>query len=339
MDSVTQIALGAAVAEATLGQRVGNRALLWGGILGTLPDLDVFIPLGDVVRNFTFHRAASHSFFILALLTPLMVWLITKIHTDTREYKTQWYLLVYLVFVTHILLDSFTAYGTQIFWPFVTTPMAWSTIFIIDPMYTLPLLVGIISALVMTRNSSGGHRINQIGLILSTLYLGWSVVAKSIVDNTVDKTLSAQKIKHTHFFTTPAPFNTLLWRTVVMDETGYYEGFYSLFDKDEHISFTHYPSNEKLLQSINDVWVIQRLKWFSKGFYSVSQKNQSIVISDLRMGVEPDYVFRFNVANVSNPHAISVTPELLPVNRDLSKLKSMWQRIWIQPTQHSVNTL
>ena len=87
MDSITQLALGAAVGEATAGRQAGRRALLWGAVCGTLPDLDVFIPLGDAVRDFTYHRSASHSLFVLAALTPLMVWLILKLHPGTREHR------------------------------------------------------------------------------------------------------------------------------------------------------------------------------------------------------------------------------------------------------------
>ena len=328
MDSVTQLALGAAVGEATMGRRVGNRALLWGGICGTIPDLDVFIPLGDAVSDFTYHRSASHSLFVLALLTPIMVWLITKLHPSTLEHKQRWYLSVYLVFVTHVLLDSFTAYGTQIFWPIVTTPMTWSTIFIIDPFYTLPLLVGVIAALVMTRHTDRGHRLNQAGLVISTLYLGWSLVAKVYVQDTVEDALKAQNISYQRIFTTPAPFNTLLWRAVVMDDTGYYEAYYSLFDDDHPVNFNHYPSDRSLLNGIEESWTVQRLQWFSKGFYAVNQKKQDIVISDLRMGSEPDYVFRFKVGEISNPHAVEAVPEQLPVSRDLAQLKSLWDRIW-----------
>ena len=169
MDSITQIALGAAVGEAVLGRKIGNKAMLWGAIAGTLPDLDVFVPLGDVVRDFTYHRSASHSLFMLALATPLLVWLINRIHPGLVEHRNRWLLLVYLAFATHVLLDSFTAYGTQIFWPVSNIPVAWSTIFIIDPLYTLPLLVGVIAALVMTRAIDRGHLVNRAGLILSSI--------------------------------------------------------------------------------------------------------------------------------------------------------------------------
>ena len=117
MDSLTQLTLGAAVGEAVLGRQVGRRAALWGALLGTLPDLDVLVPLGDAVRDFTYHRGPSHSLFVLAALTPLVMWLILKIHPQTRPLRGRWTMLVYAVFTTHVLLDALTVYGTQIFWP------------------------------------------------------------------------------------------------------------------------------------------------------------------------------------------------------------------------------
>ena len=328
MDSVTQIALGAAVAEASIGRRIGNRAILWGAIAGTLPDLDVFVPLGDVVRDFTYHRSASHSLFVLALLTPLLVWLITRIHSDTRALRKRWMLTIYLVFATHVLLDSMTAYGTQIFWPLPVPPVSLSTIFIIDPTYTLPLLIGVIAALVMTRQSDRGHLVNRVGLILSSIYLGWTLYAKTIVERNFEAALRDQGIGYQKIFSTPAPFNTLLWRAVVRDEGGYYEGYYSLLDADNDIRFSYYPSREDLLTEIADYWPVQQLQWFSRGFYAVTERQGDIVISDLRMGLEPSYAFQFKVGEISNPHPRPVVPEQIQAARDLSLLRTVWDRIW-----------
>jgi inner membrane protein len=330
MDSVTQITLGAAVGEAVLGRQVGNRALLWGGIIGTLPDLDVFVPLGDVVKDFTYHRSASHSLIMLALATPLLVWLINRIHPALREYRTRWALLVYLCFATHVLLDSFTSYGTQLFWPIVDTPVAWSTIFIIDPLYTLPLLVGVIAALVMTRDSGRGHRWNRAGLILSSLYLSWTVAASFIAQQGFDSALRAQNIAYEKLYVSAAPFNSLLWRAVVIDDRGYYEGYYSVLDDGDDTAFVHYPGDRQLLTGIEDHWPVRRLQWFSHGIYSVTRSGDDIVISDLRMGVEPNYVFRFKVGEFGNPHARPTTAERLVPVRDLSRLPQLWARIWDQ---------
>jgi inner membrane protein len=227
-----------------------------------------------------------------------------------------------------VLLDSLTAYGTQIFWPLVSTPVALSTIFIIDPLYTLPLLVGVIAALVVSRDTATGHRINRYGLVLSSLYLAWTLAAKVVVDHRFETALEWQNIAYRAVFTTPAPFNSVLWRAVVMDARGYHEGYYSLLDGEAEIEFRPYPSDEMLLAAIEDHWPVQRLRWFSRGFYSVRDLAGDIVISDLRMGIEPDYVFRFKVGEIGNPHPLPTRPEPLRAERDFSRLSLLWERIW-----------
>lgn len=328
MDSITQLALGAAVGEATAGRQVGRRALLWGAICGTLPDLDVFIPLGDAVRDFTYHRSASHSLFVLAALTPLMVWLILKLHPGTREHRRRWFALVYLVFATHVLLDSFTVYGTQIFWPFVTTPMAWSTIFIIDPLYTVPLLIGIITALIAGRHRPWGHTINTAALALSASYLLWTLGAKLYVEDIARKSIAQQNMANVTVLTTPTPFNSLLWRVLAVDDTNYYEGFYSILDKDTTIRFQHYPRSLDLVAPLKDSWPVQRLQWFTRNFYAASTINSDVTITDLRMGMEPEYVFRFKVGEMSNPHPRPAAVEQVPGVRNYDRLYWVWARIW-----------
>ena len=257
MDSLTQLALGAAVGEATAGRQVGRRALLWGAALGTMPDLDVFIPLGDAVRDFTYHRSASHSLFVLLALTPLMVWLILKLHPGTAEHRRRWVVLVYLVFATHVLLDSFTVYGTQIFWPFFTTPMTWSTIFIIDPLYTVPLLLGIIAALIAARDRTWGHTANMIGLVLSSGYLVWTVGVKLHVEQVARNALQQQEVVSSAVLTTPTPFNSLLWRILAVNEEHCYEGFYSVLDDEPRIRFERYLRMRELVAPLHDSWPVQ----------------------------------------------------------------------------------
>ena len=190
MDSLTQLALGAAVGEAALGHRVGRKAALWGGICGTLPDLDVFIPFGDPVADFTFHRSFSHSLLVMALLTPLVVWLIRRLHPRDARHRAGWFALVYLAFATHALLDSCTIYGTQIFWPLDATPMTWGSLFIIDPAFTLPLIIGLIAVALARRNPQRGYRINAAMLALSTAYLCWSFMAKFHVQGVAAESLA-----------------------------------------------------------------------------------------------------------------------------------------------------
>jgi len=328
MDTVTQIALGAAVGEATLGRQAGRRAMLWGGICGLFPDLDVLVPLGDAVKEFTYHRGASHSVFVLAALTPLFVGLIRKLHPQWARYRTRWYLLVFLAFYTHVLLDCLTVYGTQIFWPLRVPPVMGSTVFIIDPSYSLPLFIGVLTALVLNRQKSWGHAVNTVCLVLTTAYLLWSGVAKVHVEKTARASLARQNIASDRILTVPTPFNTLLWRVLVMDSGAYYEGYYSLLDADRNIRFARYSRNESLLRGIEDHWPVERLQWFTHGFYAVERMRDDIIITDLRMGLEPYYVFRFKVGEIGNPHARPTASRQVHSQRRLDQLHWVWRRIW-----------
>ncbi len=91
MDSLTQVVLGSAVGYAVLGNKIGRKAALWGAALGTLPDLDVFIPYGGPVEAFTYHPGFSHSFIVHLLISPLIVWLILKIHSGMQIHKARWF--------------------------------------------------------------------------------------------------------------------------------------------------------------------------------------------------------------------------------------------------------
>lgn len=328
MDTVTQIGLGAAVGEAVLGRHVGRRAMLWGGIGGLLPDLDILVPLGDAVRNVTYHRGPSHSLFVLAAFTPLFVYLILKIHPQTAFHRARWLWLVFLAFVTHVLLDCLTVYGTQIFWPLSTPPVMWSTLFIIDPAYSLPLLAGVLAALVMSRSTGRGHLVNSICLALSTLYIVWSIGAKLHVEQVARDSLRRQNIDHSALLTSPTAFNTLLWRVLAINGDAYVEGYYSILDGKREIRLTHYPAKRHLLAGLENHWPVKRLQWFTHGFYAVERVGDGIVMTDLRMGMEPDYTFRFRVAVAGNPHPVPATPLRVREPRNLAALEWVWQRIW-----------
>jgi len=121
----------------------------------------------------------------------------------------------------------------------------------------------------------------------------------------------------------------LLWRTVAMTDSGYAEGFYSIFDENEKIHFNHYTSANELLEPLQDNWAVQRLKWFSKGFYKVSRLGNEVVLSDLRMGVEPLYFFSFAVGRFSSGIVAHNPRQVEPPPYDMgASMSRLWRRIW-----------
>lgn len=327
MDSLTQILLGAAVGEAVLGRRVGRKAALWGAVCGTLPDLDVLIPFGDPVADFTYHRSFSHSLLVMAVVTPLLVWLIRKVHPADTGHRWGWPALVYLSLATHALLDSCTIYGTQIFWPLVDTPMTWGSVFIIDPAFTLPLLLGVVAVMTFRHNPRLGYRVNAAMLALGTLYLGWSFAAKFHAQGVAREALAAQGYAFDRIVTLAGPLNTVLWRIVAMDKERYHVGWYSLLDDGRDIAFQTYATDPGLLRGIEEHWPVTRLQWFTKGFYRISREGDAVVITDLRMGLEDSYVFRFQVGTAGEPLTRPVPAVQLPAEIDTTRLPWLWQRL------------
>ena len=327
MDSLTQFVLGAAIGVATMGRRTALwKSALWGGVCGTLPDLDAFIDHGDPVSNMTLHRADSHALFWLTLAAPPIAALIAWTGRETALFR-RWCLAVWLALVTHPLLDGMTVYGTQLLRPFTDHPYGVGSIFIIDPLYTLPLIVGVVAAL-----SRRDLRWNQAGLVLSTAYLAWSFVAQQQVQAIAATSLAEQRIDARQVLVTPTPFNTVLWRVVAMTPEGYHEGFYSLLDASPQIRFDPFDRGRDLHAALANHPPVQRIAWFSHGFHKLSRQGERIFISDLRMGQEPTYTFTFEVAR----QASDIVPLAVPVaagqRPDVQRtLPWLWRRLRGEP--------
>lgn len=300
MDSLSQFALGAAVGVAALGRRAPVwKAALVGGLCGTLPDLDALIDHGDPIRNMTFHRAESHSLIYLTTLSPLLAWFAAG---RRRDEFGRWWLAVLLALVTHPLLDLMTIYGTQLMQPFTDHPYAIGSVFIIDPLVTLPLLFGLLATGIM--RGPRRHRGNVIGLTLASVYLGWSVLAQATVTRQVERELAVQNIAFDRLLVTATPFNTLLWRIVAMEPGGaaYHEGFHSLLDAPGSMRFDRFTSDRALFDALRGNYGLERIAWFSHGFFRVALRDGLVTIADLRMGQEPGYTFEFAVARgTANP--------------------------------------
>ena len=234
---------------------------------------------------------------------------------------------MWLALVTHPLLDAMTVYGTQLGLPFTDHPVGVGSVFIIDPLYTLPLLVGAGWALA-TRAADRGLRANAVGLALSTLYLGWGVVAQQQVSRVASASLAAQGIVAERVLVTPAPFNSLLWRVLAVAGDEYHEGYYALLDDAPQIRFDHFERGNALAAELQSDAGVQRIRAFSKGFYALRQEGARVLISDLRMGQEPSYIFTFAVAERHSAAVSLALPEQVGGRPDVGRvLPWIWRRM------------
>ncbi len=337
MDSISQFVLGAAIGELTLGHRLGRKAILVGGLVGSLPDLDVLVHYSDAVASFTYHRSWSHSLLVLGALSPFLAWFLQSVfhhrwisRAEQSEPDLQplryanWFWFVFLVLTSHAILDGFTVYGTQLLWPLSALPIAWGSVFIIDPLYTLPLIVGLV---VGYRNRHAVRRAALTGLLISTTYLGITLVIQQHVRAISVQSLQDQQLNSTKVLVAPSPFS-VLWRVVSMDGEHYHEGFYSLLDQNKQIRFATYNSNRHIIEEHASHWPISRLDWFTNGMISASRVEDDLIINDLRMGVEASFVFRFLVGQWVESEFVPLESVQLPILMNEARMRSIVERAW-----------
>jgi inner membrane protein len=286
MDSLTQIVLGAAVGEAVLGKKVGHKAMIWGAIAGTIPDLDVLLKyVFDDITSTEMHRGFSHSIVFAILMAPILGWIAHKIHQNkyTDASLKNWSWLFFWTTVTHPLLDAHTTWGTQFFWPF-SYRLAYQNIFVVDPFYTIPFLILLVIAMFHKRTNPRRSTFNNLGLIISTSYMVLTLLLKWITFNEFKEGLANNNIEYIDLDTKPAPFNTILWTALVETENGYRTADYSLFDSKDIRFSKEFSKNHHLIEPYLDQKVIQQLINISVGWYLIEQAEDKLIFWDLRFG-------------------------------------------------------
>jgi len=334
MDSITHLFLGGAIVAAIVPARHRRTALLAGAALNTLPDLDVF-PLAlcdDPIVRMTWHRGATHSWLVL----PFVAWTIWAFLRSrggrVAESPTRWWWAIFLCLMAHPLIDAFTVYGTQLFWPLPMPPLMWSSLFIIDPLFTLPWLLACVVAW-FARERILAQRALLAGITLGVAYVGWSLLAKSLVERAARPALAALGLRDAPSFSVPMPFNTLLWRVVAMTPDGFVEGERSLVADHGPMVFRAHASDTQALDAVGRLPAVVRVLWFNHHFAKAQARDGVLVLSDLRMGSEPDYSFRFAVATGEGGRWQALQPprQLPFVWKPRPGIDRLWWRIWNEP--------
>lgn len=314
MDSLTQAVLGAGIQGALLGRTQGRKALAYGALLGTLPDLDVMLSYPDPVSMMTYHRGFSHSVFVLTALAALLAWLI-RLRWPRAPYTAgRLFLTLWLVLITHPVLDSFTVYGTQLFWPLAWTPESWSAVFIIDPVYTLPMLLAVI-VMAWRGPTPAVQRALSATVLFGAAYLLLALGGRWHAENKVEAELSRQGVTSTRLLATPMPFNTLLWRVIAKTPgDDYYEAVTGWLDSGPP-ELLRQPLHNDLGRQLADQPLLPRLDWFTNGWLRYDEINGKLVVTDLRMGMPGHYTFRFVMGERDGDRFKAVVPEQWPSAR------------------------
>ncbi|WKD85890.1 putative protein YfhP [Polaribacter huanghezhanensis] len=290
MDSLTQIVLGAACGEIALGKKIGNKALLFGAIGGTIPDLDVFIGklfYSNSIDIMTFHRGFMHSLTFAFVGAFIFGFVFFKLYNSGKRIDTttkkDWTLLFFLSIFTHPILDCFTPYGTQLFAPFSDYRVAFNNISVVDPLYTLPFLTCMIVVLFFKRTNTKRLKWTKAGIYISSAYMLFTIGNKIYIDAVFKKSFKKANISYLRYRTQPTILNNFLWYGIAETNTNYKIAYYSIFDtKNTADTFITIAKDTTILNPKNAD--LKRLAWFSDQYYFIErQKNPTkIIYNDLR---------------------------------------------------------
>ena len=260
-----------------------KRAMFYGALAQSVPDIDfvtAFFLHG--AENVVAHRGITHSILFGVAATFFLTWLVKNVIHKT-PLPTRNVLLLFAVNIfTHLFIDSFNAYGVALLMPFSQYKYTMHVLFVADPLFSIAPFVSFLFLLFL--NKSHRRRVMWIrtGIFVSALYLCIAIVNKQIVNAAVKKAL-VQQNKPTEFFTTPSPFNSLLWFVAVKDSNGYHTSYRSVFEKGP-MDFAYFPRNDIQTDSISNQKDVQLMKEFAQGYYTFEQWGDTTVINVLRFG-------------------------------------------------------
>jgi inner membrane protein len=290
MDPVTQGTIGAVLPQALSKKNLGFVAML-GFLSGMAPDLDILIRSStDPLLSLEYHRQFTHSLIFIpfgGLICALFLFLVFK-KISPFNFKKTW-LYCTLGYGTHGLIDACTSYGTLLFWPFSDMRIAWNNISIIDPLFTLPLILLIVLATIKKKNIY-----SKIALAWAVTYLMMGIYLHNVAIN-VGKEIAEQR-GHivTRIKAKPSFGNLILWKTIYETDNQFHvDATNLLFSK-----IIPGESIEKLNIEKDFHWLgkesqqykdVERFKWFSNDFLAVNPKNKNQII-DIRYSGLPNEI-------------------------------------------------
>jgi inner membrane protein len=272
--------------EAFAGQTVGRKAILWGILAQSVPDIDFVSSLWlDTASHLLAHRGFTHSILFALILSPLMAFVAERWHRPHNISYTRWLSFFAAAILMHIFFDAFNNYGVGWFEPFTHTRISFNSIYVADPFFSIAPGVAFVMLLLLKKKSKMRRFWWRTGLVVSVLYLGYATINKYYVEVKAQEFFGAKHISYKRLLITPAPLQTWLWFVVAGDDKGYYSTYLSVFDKKKDISPLKYsPRNDSLTALVENKNELGKLIRFSQKFYTLEKHADTILFNDLRFG-------------------------------------------------------
>ena len=329
MDPITHAILGAVISHAVAGRKLGRHAAALGALSGIAPDVDHFISSeSDPLLYVEFHRHFTHSiaFSALGAFLPMLPWLASK---HFRSQVAALWICAWPAYLSHCLLDACTTWGTQLYWPFAPTRVSWDIIAIVDPCFTLVLLVLLVIALL--RHSS---KFSCCALGFAFVYLSLGAIQHARAASAQRQLASARKHRIPRSEVMPTLANNIVWRSVYLANGEIHSdrirvGWFSPSTVREGSTLPLLTTNE--LRTTEQIGNrihrgFTRFAWFTDGWLARSPADET-VIGDMRYSRSTeafDPVWGIRLTNIQDRAAI----EWISRERERRlNLRQLWSEI------------
>lgn len=284
MDSLTHIALGACVGELVLGKKLGKKALFWGALSQALPDVDTIAAvLFPADQAFLIHRGITHSVLFAIVIGLILAFTVKKLHQKTHISFSLLAFFFCFQLLLHDLLDVCNSYGTGLLEPFSHQRFSINLLYVADPFFTIGFVVAALLLVFKSADNKNRATWAALAVFISACYLIIAGINKTYIHHRAELSFRSQKISPSGYFSTPAPFNCMLWYIVADTGNNYYTGYSSIFDDSKkNIVFERHPKNYALLNRPTDPRVLRNLVTFADGYYTLSQSNNGIFLNIIR---------------------------------------------------------
>lgn len=313
LDLLTHATVGALLAEALLGRRLGNRALGWGAFIGVLPDLDLLLsPFLSTAGGLFLRNGPSHALVVAVVAAVLISRWLAKLWKKDRIPRARIGLFVFAVLATHVLLDCLTVRGAAVLWPFVPSRVALGSLSLFDPLLVGPPLVALawLASQKTKKQLPKRRRLGAWGLGITLAYAGLSLLAQLTAAAGFQADLDRREVAPARSLIAPTPMNLFYWRALVEHGDDLWVGYRWMFQgRSETVTWTVIPRRSEAFAAVDRLSEARTIDRVCGGWWIVRTHRRGVWIADLRFDETREWQGNKGALDLRAPVAWVLEPE------------------------------